>query len=1587
MDLNFEITYQKLTRKDNSFVVSHSQNYLYAVFNYISDDWKNDVNKKYAIFQDTSSNDSYTVEISNDECIVPAEVLKNNSFYVSVIGTNDSSKVIVTTNKIYITLNNGAELSELYPEDPEMPLIPSILERLDKTFIDLSYSFDKESKTLTTMITLNDKANNKITRNVIINLDDNDRYIENISMDWEHKQLVFTFNDKKVINVPFNIDYSYIENTPTKLSEFTNDENFVKQTDLTKTLEDYAQKSELPTKTSDLTNDSGFITKLVEDLVNYYKKSETYNKEEIDQRISAIPKFNVKVVVSLPISNISTTTLYLLKTGDESQNLYTEFIYVDGVWERLGTQTLDLSGYATQEWVISKNYLTKENLSGYATEDWVSSKNYITSESLNGYATEEWVNNKNYATKAELPTKVSQLVNDSNYQNEEQVKKLIEDSDQIMNVDIDCDHEYEITGKTGHEYGVAIEDSQMLLKKIQGQTRRYSLNLFNPTNVKITGDSGISATTENNILVLNGTANDNVYINCSVNIPAGTYSFGFTSNSPVDIYVQYDGTDYTDSHRVYKNNPTAYQRLGIVFDKPITNILVTAGTGDSFDNQKIYFQLNEGSTLEPFQPYDDTLVNSKCNLISTGRNLINLSSSTGTSALGAVSYTTFASGEIVLKSLKATSINGERIYIKLGTKIPAGKYTLSIFNTNTINNDETYIQFYYDDDTYTGTDGKYSGPTYFLTNNSTGKVELKYPTSQLDIKFGNSVTINGTLLIKPMLVYGDTASTEYEPYTQEELPINVELGAYDYIDNVSHSIVKQASSVITLDGSVDEEYVCNADSGYISYDTKIKLANGGVSNKLTYDYTSIINNFGTFWVTADTRIIFGVKNSDITSVEAWKTYLQSNPIQVVAKLATPTTEQLLLPAGYAVYTGGLQQQVIDGKYLPYILTKQYPISNSSQILANMEMNRTQQDQINQNTSDISNIKKEFSDLNVMIESTEESLISGATGSEYGLALKNIENPLVTKIYGKTRRYSLNLFAFPDITQKINGLTITYTKSTGLMTVIGTYQEENQYTTIGVPIIYINSALQYTFAIDKPINKSIQISLLDTLGAAIPVGNTIKVFKPSSNAYSGISFDRGQFNNGEEVNLSFHLLLVEGTYTDETMPAFQPYDDTLVNSRCNLLSTGRNLISLIDKNESANGVTLSITNNTLNIKGTASVGSYFSIWEGEILLNGTYTFSLQNKSGSAAGSNGMYPTLWLFKDGAYERAIGLFTENTITITFDNYKLTKIGLGYSTSGQFSNFVANLMINYGDTALDFEPYKQDTMQIDVELGEYDYIDNETNLIVRQQSDVITLDGSSDENWNQYSTSNSLIFFGIKVSNPSDLSTLILNKNLQYKTTTELGNLTEYETCYSYANSVKEFRLMIDGVTSLEQLKTYLQSNPIQISYKLATPTTEPITLAAGYTVYPNGLQHQVVSEGKHLPYSKITKKYAISSRSQILHVIEINKDQQAEINELKNKNSSSGGSNLFVHSVSITAKNVPENTRLLFINNSNEQITIDNIVDMYTKSLQIILKITQDNIVEQGLITALGRSFEGIFFSTYAAVSQIFITSVNNDEISKY
>ena len=100
----------------------------------------------------------------------------------------------------------------------------------------------------------------------------------------------------------------------------------------------------IPTTTSQLTNDSNFVTNMTEALTNYYLKKDVYTKDEVMKLIQTAASAVYKIVEQLPDSSLaSTTTLYLLHTGEHAYDMY---IYTEkNGFEQIGTTEINLDDY------------------------------------------------------------------------------------------------------------------------------------------------------------------------------------------------------------------------------------------------------------------------------------------------------------------------------------------------------------------------------------------------------------------------------------------------------------------------------------------------------------------------------------------------------------------------------------------------------------------------------------------------------------------------------------------------------------------------------------------------------------------------------------------------------------------------------------------------------------------------------------------------------------------------------------------------------------------------------------------------------------------------------------------------------------------------------------------------------------------------------------------------------------------------------------------------------------------------------------------------------------------------------------------
>ena len=97
-----------------------------------------------------------------------------------------------------------------------------------------------------------------------------------------------------------------------------------------------------------------FITKAVNDLLNYYKKTEVYNKEEVDAIVSGVSHLEIIAVEVLPEASAATMGKIFLVPAEigDSMDEYitlrsTEGGEVSYYWQKIGSSDIDLSNYPT----------------------------------------------------------------------------------------------------------------------------------------------------------------------------------------------------------------------------------------------------------------------------------------------------------------------------------------------------------------------------------------------------------------------------------------------------------------------------------------------------------------------------------------------------------------------------------------------------------------------------------------------------------------------------------------------------------------------------------------------------------------------------------------------------------------------------------------------------------------------------------------------------------------------------------------------------------------------------------------------------------------------------------------------------------------------------------------------------------------------------------------------------------------------------------------------------------------------------------------------------------------------------------------
>ena len=138
--------------------------------------------------------------------------------------------------------------------------------------------------------------------------------------------------------------------------------------------------SSIPVNLSDLNNDAGFITNTVNNLSNYYLKTDTYTQAEVNALIGSLSGIDIQVVSSLPTTDISQHTIYLVpKQTAGTNDVYDEYVNTTGTsagWELIGDTTIDLSNYYTKQEVdtLLAGKVDKVTGKGLSTEDYTTAE-------------------------------------------------------------------------------------------------------------------------------------------------------------------------------------------------------------------------------------------------------------------------------------------------------------------------------------------------------------------------------------------------------------------------------------------------------------------------------------------------------------------------------------------------------------------------------------------------------------------------------------------------------------------------------------------------------------------------------------------------------------------------------------------------------------------------------------------------------------------------------------------------------------------------------------------------------------------------------------------------------------------------------------------------------------------------------------------------------------------------------------------------------------------------------------------------------------------------------------------------------------
>lgn len=274
----------------------------------------------------------------------------------------------------------------------------------------------------------------------------------------------------------------------------------------------------------------------------------------------------------------------------------------------------------------------------------------------------------------------------------------------------------------------------------------------------------------------------------------------------------------------------------------------------------------------------------------------------------------------------------------------------------------------------------------------------------------------------------------------------------------------------------------------------------------------------------------------------------------------------------------------------------------------------------------------------------------------------------------------------------------------------------------------------------------------------------------------------------------------------------------------LYSVGKNLLNNKNFKNKSNGDTTGVATET----GVTITGNYFVYYVIDNVPKNTDLYLSYTKSG--AGRN----LVSIYDNENFDNLITSKTDgSSISFNVGEHESIVIVFYCSSGTANTSTYSNIMLNVGDTAEPYTPYTgADTVTLDKPLIlralPNGVCDTYEDGVITRRVGVVELDGSEDERWGYQSDVN---VFATQIGGVGVRNRGCLCDKIQYAPVGKNPQQLAYLCCgfnpkakYSstfYIKAVDEFNL------SLDDFKTYLQSNPITVWYELATPTTEALDI----------------------------------------------------------------------------------------------------------------------------------------------------------------